>query len=200
MLDQLPPPAGRFVSPSHLRLVHDRSAALGRPAPVLDQNQLFLHVRSVGREEGAHLLQYALADGLGQVRISLFARLAARSADPSIPIDPPRPGRLMASVANEGELDDALRVCRGCSLVAFGRLPQGALLTGSARAGALGLDCARARFLKIARMRGIDVSPNGIVGVNDALQLAGLPPVRSPDAALRALGLRQLSLWMDGLG
>jgi hypothetical protein len=103
-------------------------------------------------------------------------------------------------VANAAELDHALRVCHGCSVVAFGRLPQGALLTAPARMGILGLDCARARFVKVARRRGIAVRADDLIGVNDALGLAGLPLVRSPDAALRALGLRQLCLWMDGLG
>jgi hypothetical protein len=56
------------------------------------------------------------------------------------------------------------------------------------------------RFLKVARLRGLATSGGEVQCTNDALRLAGLPPVRSPDAALRALGLRQLSLWMDGAG
>lgn len=187
----LPPTGGAIAPPVFPGLW--RSA---RPAPALDADQLFLHIRAVTVDSDSRLMQYAIADGLGQVRVSLFARLPLHANASALQTEPPRPGRLIPSAATISELDTALRLCAGADLITFGREAQGALLTASARRGARSLDCARTRFLKVARRRGLDVSPQ--IALNDALSLAGLPQVRSPDAALRALGLRHLSLWMDG--
>lgn len=191
---QLPPPGHTF-----------RPASLRRP-PELNLDQMFLHVRTAAADAQARLMQYAIVDGAGQVRLSLFARLAMAQAgalaEPSLepPLEPMGPGRLTPSLSTPQALEAALRICDGAAMVTFGRFPQGQLLPRSAKARVRSLDCARVRFLKVAQARGLTASGGEVLCVNDALRLAGLPPVRSPDAALRALGLRQLSLWMDGTG
>jgi hypothetical protein len=186
---QLPPPGHTF-----------RPAACRHP-PQLDLDQMFLHVRTAAADGAARLMQYAIVDAAGQVRLSLFGRFAVAPADlAATPLEPLGPGRLTPSLSTPQALEAALRICDGAAMVTFGRFPQGALLPRSARIGARSLDCARVRFLKVAQARGLMARGEEVRCVNDALRLAGLPPVRSPDAALRALGLRQLSLWMDGTG
>jgi hypothetical protein len=195
---QLPPP-GHVFQP---RPAPVRAGRVGhsphRQAPELQLEQMFLHVRVAAADLSGRLLQYAVVDAVGQVRLSLFAQLPTDPRYPVPPLEPLGPARLTPSISTPRALEAALGVCEGCAVLTFVRAPQGALLPRSVMAGAKSLDCARTRFLKVARQRGLRVQESELTSVNDALRLTGLPPVRSPDAALRALGLRQLSLWMDG--
>lgn len=194
----LPPPAlfalfGRAPSRPGSR---SKKGGDSRRPEAARTDRFFLHVRSVTADGFSHLFQFALVDDLGNVTVSVFVR--GRS-----PVEP------RTSATHDGpppipaitwdQLDEALKPCRGAWIVAFGRVLHGSFLPEAIRGEVASLDCARARFTKVARRRGIHVGPTEISDVNDARRLVGLPPVRSPDAALRALGLRELWRWMDAV-
>lgn len=198
---QLPPPAlfalfggmasGRGNDPK-------RGAGGNRPGEART-DRFFLHVRSVSADGFAHLFQFALVDDFGNVAVSVFVRgrspvegdQAVEGRDDGPP--PPMPA------ITWDQLGEALKPCRGAWVVAFGRVLHGSFLPEAIRAEIASLDCARARFIKAARRRGIHVGAGDLSDLNDARRLIGLPPVRSPDAALRAMGLRELWRWMDAV-
>lgn len=196
----LPPPAlfalfGRAPSRSGAKT---RNGADGRRPGEVRPDRFFLHVRSVSADGFAHLFQFALVDDSGNVAVSVFVRGRSPvddredlAEDQSAP--PPIPA------VTWDQLDEALRPCRGAQIIAFGRVLHGSFLPEETRKTIAGLDCARARFIKSARRRGIAVGPGDLSDLNDARRLVGLPPVRSPDAALRAMGLRELWRWMDAV-
>lgn len=190
LLDRLlPPPALRAFARGA-----DTPGA-GRAPCLVQPDHYFLHVRSVAADGASHLFQFAMADEAGSVALSAFARAPSPVGEPT-PDATPR--EAPARALDWAGLDAALRPFEGAVVTAFGRLSQGSFLPPGACAGIAGLDCARARFLKVARRRGYRVGPEDLVDANDARRAVGLPPIRSPDAALRALGLRELCLWMDG--
>ena len=155
-------------------------------------NQMFLHVRSVGADGFAHLFQFAIVNADGDVVVSVFARARSpiRAGGTSCPGLP--------SVWWD-QLEEALKPSAGGCLVSFGHTLHGDFLPLGTREGLASLDCARTRFHRIARRRGLQIGPGDVVDLNDARRLVGLPPIRSPDAALQALGLRELWRWMDGV-
>ncbi len=168
--------------------------AAPRPAETV-QGRYYLHVRSVAADGERHLLQFSLADDDGNVAVSAFARAPSPVGGPWTGEEG---GPRSVDALEWDELEAALRPCRDAWVVAFGRRLHGGLLPASVREGIGKFDCARTRFLKVARRRGLRVPPGGLIDVNDARRLVGLAPVRSADAALRALALRELWLWMDG--
>ncbi|MDR3511568.1 MAG: hypothetical protein P4L73_08040 [Caulobacteraceae bacterium] len=192
LLERLLPPPAMFAFPD--------AAPAGwceRTPPLARPDRYYLHVRSVAANASTHLFQFAMADEAGNVALSLFVRAPSPVGEPApdgMPADAPIVGVDWAG------LDAALLPFKGALVVTFGRLVQGAFLPPNACAEIAGLDCARARFVKTARRRGLRVDPAELADVNDARRLVGLPTVRSPDAALRALSLRELCLWMDGEG
>jgi hypothetical protein len=153
----------------------------------------FLHVRSVRADGRQHLFQFALVDDFGNVTASVFASRASPvfgGSDPEAMVpDPP--------TVLWDRLHDILKPCVGAELVVFGQALQGALLPYGVRQDLGRMECARGRFMRVARRRGMRVRPGEVLDLNDARALAGLPIVRSCDAALRALGLRELWRWMD---
>jgi hypothetical protein len=190
LLERLLPPPAMFA------FAGAEPGPWGRRAPPMAPPDLYyLHVRSVAADGISHLFQFAMVDAAANVALSAFARAPSPVGDPA-PDGLPAEARVQA--LDWPGLDAALRPFKGALVVAFGRLIQGSFLPPGACAAIAGLDCARARFLKIARRRGFRVDPGDLVDVNDARRAVGLPAVRSPDAALRALGLRELCLWMDG--
>lgn len=184
------PPGGRKTP---------RAGAEGRRPGEARTDRFFLHVRSVSADGFAHLFQFALVDDLGNVAVSVFVRGRSTVADEADPQDadsgPPPP----IPAITWDQLEEAMRPCKDAWIVAFGRVLHGSFLPEATRREIASLDCARARFIKVARRRGIHVGPGDLVDLNDARRLVGLPPVRSPDAALRALGLRELWRWMDAV-
>ncbi|HWA59925.1 MAG TPA: hypothetical protein VG939_01050 [Caulobacteraceae bacterium] len=163
------------------------------PAPAR-RPLLFLHVRSVFADGRSHLMQFAAVDAAGSVVVSVFARAASAVAQGGSPID----AEAIQALDWE-DLAAALKPLEGAVVTAFGRKLQGGLLPPEIRDRASIL-CARERFLNLALRRGLDVDALDAADLNAARRLIGLPPVRSPDAALRALGLRELWRWMDGEG
>lgn len=198
LLDQhLPPPAlfalfGRTPDPRGPR---SKAGAQGRRPGEARTDRFFLHVRSVSADGFAHLFQFALVDDFGNVAVSVFVRGRSPVDDEADGDDSGPPPPIPAITWDQ--LDEALAPCKDAWIVAFGRVLHGSFLPEATRRGIASLDCARARFIKTARRRGIHVGPGALVDLNDARRLVGLPPVRSPDAALRALGLRELWRWME---
>ena len=197
----LPPPAlfALFRDASGGRAFRASPSSRGGGRPVAPRaDRYFLHVRAVAADGFANLFQFALADDSGGVAVSVFVRGRDPVDDllgPPAAADAPPPVPTITWAA----LDEALAPCRGAWIIAFGRMLHGSFLPVATRAGVASLDCARARFLKVARRRGLGLSPGDVGDLNDARRLIGLPPVRSADAAQRALGLRELWRWMDGV-
>lgn len=159
-------------------------------------DRVFFSVRSFAAAGRSHVLQHALVDDRGNVLISAFARyegaVLAFACEPpeDLAVEPLEPEALEHMLT---------RLCGGCALVGFGRVLQGGLLPPGAVRGAAGVDCAWRRFMRVARRRGLGLDPRRPVGLGDALELAGLAPLRSEDAALRALAVRDLWAWMDAV-
>lgn len=174
-----------------------RTPGFGRRPAAMRPGRLFLHVRSVSADGFAHLFQFALVDANGEAAVSVFVRGRSpvrETADPAWePGDAPPP----IPAITWDQLDSALEPCRNAPIVAFGRTLHGSFLPARTREAIVRLDCARARFDRVARRIGIPVRPGDVADLNDARRLIGLPPVRSQDAAQRAMGLRELWTWMD---
>jgi hypothetical protein len=158
-------------------------------------DRLYFSVRSFGFNGPRHILQYAFVDDRGNVVLSSFGHVErADSKAPELaeemPVEP-----------FDGETLDYLtgKICGGAHLVAFGRVLQAGLLPGGAVAGAGSVDCAWRRFLRVSRERRIAFDRHQSLTLSDALELAGLPPLTSPDAAMRALAIRDLWVWMDAV-
>lgn len=165
-----------------------------RPQRAQD-DRLYFSVRSFGFNGPRHILQYAFADDRGNVVLSSFGEVdrgGARAPDlaEEMPVEP-----------FDGDTLDYLtgRICGGAHLVAFGRVLQAGLLPGGAVDKAGSVDCAWRRFLRVSRQRRIAFDRQQSLTLSDALDLAGLPPLTSPDAAMRALAIRDLWMWMDAV-
>jgi len=156
--------------------------------------RLYFNVRSFGSVGRDHILQYAFVDDRGNVVMSAFVRAAAPGA---LLLGSP-PGDLAAEPLDEARFDDvAAMLCAGATLVAYQRVLQGGLLPRGAVGSAASLDCAWRRFQQTARRIGLSTPAREPITLHDALALAGLPPLESEDAALRALSIRALWRWMD---
>jgi hypothetical protein len=158
-------------------------------------DRLYFSVRSFGFNGPRHILQYAFADDRGNVVLSSFGevdRAGSRAPDlaEEMPIEP-----------FDGDTLDYLttKICGGAHLVAFGRVLQTGLLPAGAVGRAGSVDCAWRRFLRVSRQRRIAFDRHQSLTLGDALELAGLPPLTSPDAAMRALAIRDLWMWMDAV-
>ncbi|MGA0599564.1 hypothetical protein ACO2Q3_02550 [Caulobacter sp. KR2-114] len=166
-----------------------------RRPPEPRPDQAWLHIRSVAADGRRHLLQYAVADDFGAVMLSAFVRVESPVGEPT--------EAACAAVAGAHALDwrgleGALSVCEGLRLTAFGAGLARGLLPAPATDRLAGFDCARERFVRLARRERLRLEPGEPAELNDARALVGLPPERNPDAALRALALRDLCRWMDG--
>lgn len=155
---------------------------------------LHFAVRSIGGDGRGHVLQYAFADDRGNVILTAFARGASPVAMPAAfppedlgvePLDPEAFEYLMS------------RICGGATLVAYHRVLQGGLLPYSAVSTAASVECAWRRFQQVARRRGVRLSRGEPLTLGDCLEKAGLPPLESEDAAVRALAIRALWRWME---
>ncbi len=157
------------------------------------QDNLFFHIRPFASDDQGECLQYAFVDDRGNVIMSTFARALRPSlfpvvGAPSPPVDPVGPEALEYLLT---------RLCGGCRLVGFGRVLQGGLLPTETLHAAASVQCAWRRFLKVSRRWGHRPEWRQPLTLDDALEIAGLPPVDSEDAAMRALAIRDLWGWMD---
>jgi hypothetical protein len=154
---------------------------------------LFFAVRSLAAGGGRHVLQYGFADDRGNVVLSVFGQTATSlgAGDATLPDD----------LAVEPLAAEPLRalitaVCAGASLVTFHKVLQAGLLPAGAVDGAASVDCAWRRYLRLSRRRRRFDRAEPVT-LDDALSTAGVGVVGAPDAALRALGVRELWAWMD---
>lgn len=155
---------------------------------------LYFAVRSVGGDSLGHVLQYAFADDRGNVILTAFAR----SASPVAMLAPLLPEDLGVEPLDPEAFEYLMtRICGGATLVAYHRVLQGGLLPYSAVSTAAGVECAWRRFQQVARRRGVRLSRGETLTLGDCLEKAGLPPLDSEDAAVRALGIRALWRWME---
>ncbi|MDP2260524.1 MAG: hypothetical protein Q8J89_12505 [Caulobacter sp.] len=194
LLDPHSPSSRRF---GLFQIRRPQAPPFGRRPAEKRPDRFFLHVRSVSADGFAHLFQFALVDDDGEAAVSVFVCGRSPVRDAIVPAVGDAPPPIPAITWDQ--LDTALEPCGNASIIAFGRTLHGSFLPAATRGAIAGLDCARARFERAARRVGIRVRPGDVGDLNDARQLIGLPPVRSPDAALKAMGLRELWTWMDGV-
>lgn len=159
-------------------------------------SHLYFAIRSICADGHQHVMQYAFVDDRGTVVLSALAR----SASP-VTMIAGQPAEDLTMEPLDAEAFEYLmsRLCGGATLVAFHRVLQGGLLPYVAVAQAASVDCAWRRFQTVARRRGIRLSRGEPLTLADCLERAGLPPLQSDDAAMRALAIRDLWRWMDDL-
>jgi hypothetical protein len=168
----------------------NRAALYGEAErPVAADDHVYFSVRSLGFSGPSHLLQYAFADDLTPVR--------AAPRPPGPPGQEPPEDLAIEPLEPEALTPLLARVCAGARLVAFGRVLQGSLLPAQSARAAYSVDCAWRRFIRLSRQRRFAVDRNEPVTLSDAMTIAGLPPLESADAAVRALAIRDLWAWMD---
>ncbi len=156
-------------------------------------DRLYFAVRSFGANGRQHILQYAFADDRGNVVLSAFSQSESRGVGGHEPAE-----EMPVQPLSPGTLNDLLgKVCGGANLVAFGRVLQAGLLPDGMVGAAASVDCAWRRFLKISRQRRIPFDRHEPLTLSDALAAAGLGSLDSNDAAVRALAIRRLWIWMD---
>ena len=157
-------------------------------------DHLYFAIRSISADGHQHVMQYAFVDDRGTVVLSALAR----SASP-VTMIAGQPAEDLSLEPLDPEAFEYLasRLCGGATLVAFHRVLQGGLLPYVAVASAAGVECAWRRFQGVARRRGIRLSRGEPLTLGDCLEKAGLPPLESEDAAMRALAIRALWRWMD---
>ena len=156
-------------------------------------DRLYFAVRSFGSNGRRHILQYAFADDRGNVVLSAFSQdesPAARGHEPAeeLSVRPLGPETLVDLLGG---------VCGGANLVAFGRVLQTGLLPDGPARTAASVDCAWRRFLKLSRRWHVPFDRHEPLTLSDALAAAGLEALDSNDAAVRALAIRRLWIWMD---
>lgn len=160
------------------------------------EDHLYFAIRPFATSGARNVLQYAFVDDRGNVVMTAMGLMAG---PPFHSVYTP-PGDLAVDPVDPEALEYLLtRLCSGATLVCFGRVLQAGLLPWQAVNGSASVECAWRRFMQLARRRGIRLERNQPVTLDDALRLAGLPPLASQDAALRALGIRDLWSWMEGV-
>jgi hypothetical protein len=167
---------------------------LGRAPAAPDH--LYFNVRSFAAGEGAHTLQFGFVDRNANVVLSVFAK-APSPIGWSSPADAPLPVAPLEPDALERLLTP---LCRGVTLVGFHRMLQGGLLPRAAADSAVSLHCVWRRLQEAAKTHRLCARRDRPMTLNEGLALAGLPPLASDDAAMRALAVRDLWLWLDSLG
>jgi hypothetical protein len=176
-------------------------AIFGRRRPgawreVSASEHLYFAVRSVVADGRGHVLQYAFVDDRGHVALSA----SVRTPSPVLVVGAPASEDLPAPPLEPEAFEDlALKLCAGATLVAFHRVLQTGLLPAGATIRATGTECAWRRFQAVARRKGLRLSRQEPLTLNDCLEKAGLPSLDSEDAALRALAVRALWRWMDAV-
>jgi hypothetical protein len=191
---------GRRPTAARFELALQRCADQPQPAQQRHRqramdDRLYFAVRSFGATGPRHILQYAFADDRGNVVMSSFAETAKPYrgrhdlAEEMLvaPLDPQAIDHLVSNI------------CRDSNLVAFGRVLQAGLLPGETVHRAASVGCAWRRFLRISRQRRLAFDRHQPLTLSDALTAAGLPPLESADAAMRALAIRDLWMWMDSV-
>jgi hypothetical protein len=167
---------------------------VARPA---EPDPLYFNVRSFASGDEAHTLQFGFVDRDANVVLSVFVKAPSpipRLGGPlhdALSVDPLEPDsfeRLLAPI------------CRGVTLVGFHRVLQGGLLPSAALEGATAFRCVWRRMQEAAKVHRLCAPKDRPMTLNEGLALAGLPMVDTEDAAMRAMAIRDLWLWLDRLG
>ena len=158
---------------------------------------LFFNVRSFACSAGVHTLQFGFVDAQANVVFSAFADWPTKAAAEG-PAPPPRLSVAPLDAETARRMLDA--VCRRADLVGFHRVLQGGLLPLGAVRSAASLTCVWRRVQDAAKSHRLCRSGERPITLNAALRLAGLGPLESDDAVVRALAVRELWLWLDRLG
>ncbi len=90
------------------------------------------------------------------------------------------------------------RICQGATLVTFGRVSQIGLLPPGPAQAADRVECAWRRFVDFSRRPAAAPCPDQPQALSNALTSCGLAPLKSADAVMHALAVRDLWSWMDG--
>lgn len=167
---------------------------LGRAPAAPDH--LYFNVRSFSAGEGAHTLQFGFVDRNANVVLSVFAKAPSpigwtgqsQAPLPVAPLEPDALERLLTPL------------CKGVTLVGFHRMLQGGLLPRAAADSAVSFQCVWRRLQEAAKTHRLCSRRDRPMTLNEGLALAGLPPLTSDDAAMRALAVRDLWIWLDSLG
>ena len=168
-----------------------------RTPVVAPANHLYFNVRSFSAGDQTHTLQFGFVDRDSNVVLSVFAK----APSPVGPLDDAEPSALAVEPLGPDALERLLTpLCRGATLVGFHRVMQGGLLPHSTLRAAAGFRCAWRRLQDAVVAHGLCSLRERPLTLNDALSLAGLATLDTEDAAMRALAIRQLWLWLDGLG
>jgi len=164
------------------------------PRQLSASDRLYFAIRSISADGHQHVMQYAFVDDRGTVVLSALGR-----SESPVTMIAGQPAEDLSLEPLDPEAFEYLasRLCGGATLVAFHRVLQGGLLPYVAVASAAGVECAWRRFRTVARQRGISLSQSEPLTLGDCLEKAGLPPLESEDAAMRALAIRALWRWMD---
>lgn len=157
-------------------------------------DRIYFAVRSIGVHGRNHVLQYAFVDDRGNV---VMSALTCSQAPAATMVGGSPHDLAMAPLPATAFEPMAEAVCHGATLIAFQRVVQCGLLPEAGLAAADGVACAWRRFLRIARLKGWSAPSDGLLTLSDCLAMAGLPQPDSEDAALRALAIRDLWLWLE---
>jgi len=167
---------------------------LGRSSTQPDH--LFFNVRSFASDERSHTLQFGFVDRHANVVLSVFAK----APSPIGPMSDSEPPALAAEPLEPDALDRLLApLCRGATLVGFHRVLEGGLLPSAAAEAAGSIRCVWRRLQHAAKAHRLCSTQDRPMTLDEGLALAGLPPLQTQDAAMRALAVRDLWVWLDGL-
>lgn len=164
------------------------------PRQISASDHLYFAVRSVAADGRQHVMQCAFADDRGNVALSAFVRststvtMVGGVASEDLCVEPMEEAEFSALVA---------RLCRGATLVAFHRILQTGMLPEAALEAMAGSECVWRRFQAVARNKGIRLSRQEPLALNDCLEKLGLNPLETEDAAMRALAIRGLWQKLD---
>lgn len=157
-------------------------------------DHLYFSVRACAVQQDSHIYQVAFVDDRGNVVFSAFCRAAGPA--PGLVLEPLED--MAAEPMDQQALEGLLRrLCSGAVLVGYGRVLQTGLLPAEVLAEADQVDCCWRRFLRVTRRQGLPLDRSQPLTLSDALVMAGLPPLESADAAMRALAIRELWTWLD---
>lgn len=164
-----------------------------RPA---EPDHLYFNVRSFASGDQAHTLQFGFVDRDANVVLSVFVK----APSPVPHIGGPLHGDLGVEPLTPDSFERLISpICRGVTLVGFHRVLQGGLLPAAAVETATGFRCVWRRMQDAAKTHRLCAPKDRPMTLNEGLALAGLPKLETEDAAMRALAIRDLWLWLDRL-
>jgi hypothetical protein len=175
----------------------ERRRPLRPAARPVQPDPLFFSVRSFAAGDQMHTLQFGFADRDANVVLSVFVK----APSPVPQLGGPHPDDLATEALDPDRFERLVTpICRGAALVGFHRVLQGGLLPRAAVQEAAGFRCVWRRMQEAAKTHRLCAPGDRPMTLDEGLALAGLPRLDTDDAAIRALAVRDLWLWLDRLG